>query len=296
MIKNKKSIPYYFIIPALLITVLVHYFPIFWGIFLSFKKIDMKNFSKFMNAPLTISNFIDIFKQETYLLAIRNILLFVAITIPVTYIISLFIALYINRKFAFKSIIIWIILLPYITPDTVVYSMFRYMFTTYTGIVNQMLLVLRIIDKPLFWLKGASQIWPIIIATIWKSTSFGTLILLAGLENIPDYIYEASRIDGANIWYRFKYITWPLLKPVSYTLLLVSIIWNFYAFNQFYVLLGPFGPDHYAIVPTVLIRQTAFFGFNIGLASAMSTLLLIVVLIFTTIYFKVQQKQEAEIW
>ena len=90
--RNKKLIPYYFIMPALLITVLIHYFPILWGIFLSFKKIDMKNFSKFMNAPLVISNFIDIFYNKTYLLAIRNVLLFVAITIPLTYIISLFIS------------------------------------------------------------------------------------------------------------------------------------------------------------------------------------------------------------
>ncbi len=294
--KNKTALS--FILPALTITVMIFYFPMFWGILVSFQNINLNNFSKYLQSPFAgFGNFIKIFKSSDsiYFKSIKNILFYVAITIPIGFIFSFFFAIILNRNFKTKNFFRLIILLPYITPDAVIYTMWRYMFTTYSGIVNQILLSLEIIDTPVLWLIGDFQMWPVIIASIWKIVSFGTLMLLTGLENIPDYVYEASLLDGANALQRFKFITIPLMKPIISTLLLVNIIWHFYAFNQFYVLLGSAGAGRIydnATVPTIFIRDTAFFQYNHGIAAAMSTLLLIVVLFFTSIYFKIQKKEE----
>jgi multiple sugar transport system permease protein len=301
MYKNKrlnKNQPLFFILPALFFIIIIQYIPVFWGILLSFRKINMYNLSEFYSAPfIGFNNFNDLIHPDSlYFHSIKNILFFVIITVPVSYILSLGFALFIKKEFILKPFFIWLILLPYITPDTVVYSMWRNMFSTYTGIINQVLLHFQIVNKNIPWLNGSLQMYPVIIAFVWKSVSFGTLILLSGLEGIPDYVYESASLDGAGFFRKFIFVTWPLLKQVTYAFFFVSVINSLYSFNQFVVMLSQYGFNLNAIVPSVLIHAQAFRGFNIGHASAMAVVLLFFVLGLSAFYFIFQDKNEEKIW
>lgn len=110
-------------------------------------------------------------------------------------------------------------------------------------------------------------------------------ILQAGLQSISKDLYEAAMVDGAGPWHRFRHITLPLLAPVSRTLILLSILWNYNAFNQFHVMLGR-DPGLAADVPSTLILRESFTTFDFGVGSAMSLALMAIMLIFTAIYLR----------
>ncbi|MFW6035796.1 MAG: carbohydrate ABC transporter permease, partial [Halothermotrichaceae bacterium] len=157
---------------------------------------------------------------------------------------------------------------------------------------NEMLMQLGIIQKNIVWLVGNRSMWAVIIAAIWKGWPFGTLIFLAGLQSVPADLYDAAKIDGANIWQRFKYITWAYIKPVLGTLTILNILWNFNAFNQFRVMFGEVQGKS-TEVPATLIQRQAFSHFKYGMGSALSVIWMLILVVITIVYlyfFRIRSK------
>jgi multiple sugar transport system permease protein len=220
------------------------------------------------------------------------VLIYGLVTIPAGYLLGLLGALLLNRKFVGRTLVRGLILLPYITPDSVAYNVWRFIFQARIGIVNKYLMALGLIQEPLIWLVGDRALYAVIVASIWKGWPFACLILLAGLQGIDPQLYEAARIDGASSWQQFFHITFPLLKPVSKTLLMLNLIWNFHAFNQFYILLG--ADPGQAHVPSTFILQEAFKNLHYGLGSAMAVVLMIVILILTAFSLRLRRGSSYE--
>ncbi|NSW76620.1 MAG: sugar ABC transporter permease [Candidatus Atribacteria bacterium] len=271
----------------------VHVIPILWGGYLSFLDLDIYTVTQWSKAPFVgFRNFLTVFSPRTdtgvrYLRSIGNVIYYGLVTIPAGYFIGLGVAMLLNRKFWGRTLVRGLILLPYITPDSVVYNVWRFIFQARIGLVNKYLLFLGIIQEPAIWLVGDRAIYAVMVASIWKGWPFSCLVLLAGLQSVPPELYEAARIDGASKWQIFRYVTFPMLKPVSGTLLLLSAIWNFHAFNQFYILLGTDpGKAH---VPSTFILQEAFVNFHFGLGAAMSLFLTVVVLSMTVFVLKIRK-------
>lgn len=143
------------------------------------------------------------------------------------------------------------------------------------------------------WLVGRNTIWAVIIASIWKGWPLTSLMLLAGLQTIPMELYEAAKIDGASAWQCFKYITLSYLKPVIKTIMIMNILWNFHAYNQFVVLFGENVGIH-AEVPNTLIMREAFENYNYGQGSALSVILMLMMLTITIVYLYVFRAQRDE--
>ncbi len=287
-----------FTLPALIATLFVHAIPILWGISISFFKLEQDTLTRFFNAPFNgIQNFINVFMSgtevgEKFINSMFNILLFGFICIPIGFLISFLVALLLNQNFIGRTIVRGLVLLPWLTPDSVMYNVWRFIFYSRTGIIDKYLLALGVINEPIIWLIGDRAIYAVILANIWKGWPLGALILLAGLQNIPNDLYEAAKIDGANVWQRFWHITFPMLLPVSSTILTMSFIWNFHAFNQFFVLLG--GGDasttSRAAVPSLIILR---YGFNLqeyGQGSAMAVIMLLIIFILT--FFIILNRRE----
>lgn len=295
--KSTSRIALYFILPALIATLIVHVIPIVWGVYISFVDLDVKTLAKWSQAPFVgFQNFIEVFTSETdigerFLNSIKNIILYGIIVIPTGYVISLSIALVMHQKFVGRTLVRGIILLPYITPDAVMYNVWRFIFQARIGLVNKYLMALGVIHEPKIWLVGDNALWAIIISSMWKGWPFACLILLAGLQSIPVELYEAATIDGANWKQRFRFITFPMLWPVSQTLLLISTIWTFHAFNQFYVMAGGDTSSKVA-VPALVILREAFTKLHYGLGSAMAVLVLLVVFALTFVSI-LRRKEEA---
>ncbi len=286
---NKKSIGYLFILPAVLGMLFVHVLPMSWGILISFRDLTIRNIRDWTTAPfIGLGNYINAFNPATtigqrYLESLYNIFFFGLITISVGFLIGLGVALMLNKPFVGRTFVRGLILIPYITPDSVAYNFWRFIFQSRIGILNEMLLKIGIIQEPLIWLVGENTMWAVIIAATWKGWPFVTLMLLAGLQSIPTDIYEAAKIDGATPWQQFKFITLPFLKPVIKTIMIMNILWNFHAYNQFRVLFGT-NPGRSAEVPNTLIMREAFENYNYGQGSALSVLLMLIMLTITLIY------------
>jgi len=286
----------WFLLPAIFGMLFVHFIPILWGIYISFLDLDLYTIASPWTAPFVgFGNYVQIFTSgmdvgTKFIRSLWNVIFFGIITVPAGYIIGLAVALLLNQKFVGRNLVRGLVLLPYITPDSVCYNVWRFIFQARIGLVNKILMDLNLIKEPLIWLVGERGIYAVMVASIWKGWPFASLILLAGLQSIPHELYEAARIDGANKWQQFINITFPMLLPISGTLLLLSSIWNFHAFNQFYVMLSS-DPGAGADVPSTLILREAFSNLHYGLGSAMSTVLMAIIMIMTVISIKARREE-----
>ncbi|NLG70266.1 MAG: sugar ABC transporter permease, partial [Firmicutes bacterium] len=271
--------------------IFVHYLPMLWGLLVSLKEVNMYTVADWMHAPwLGLQNYATGFDPATrvgarFWRSLLNVTFFGAVTITAGYVIGMAVALLLNRPFPGQSLVRGLVLLPYITPDSVAYSVWRFIFQARIGLVNKWLLALGLVEEPPIWLVGWRSIYAVMVAAIWKGWPFASLVLLAGLQSIPAEIHEAAMIDGASPWQRFWRVTLPLLAPVSRTLILMSILWNYNAFNQFFIMLGR-DPGEAADVPSTLILRETFTSFNFGGGSAMSVALMIIMLVFTVLYLR----------
>lgn len=287
---------YLLILPAVLAMLFVHYIPMINGAIVSFKEINLFTVSRWLDAPwIGFANFVEGFDPQGRLGArfwrsLWNVTFFGAVTITAGYVIGMAVALLLNRPFPGRNVVRALILLPYITPDSVAYSVWRFIFQARIGLVNKWLLALGIIDEPELWLVGSKSIYAVMVASIWKGWPFAALILQAGLQTIPRELHEAAMIDGASSWQRFSNVTLPLLAPVTRSLVLLSILWNYNAFNQFHVMLGR-DPGVAADVPSTLILRESFTSFNFGVGSAMSLALMAIMLLFTVVYMRALRSQ-----
>lgn len=288
---KRNRIAYFLIIPALICMILVHILPMIWGFIISFSDLDLFTITDWSRVNLVgIRNYLEGLNSHTtigerFLRSLWNITYYAIVVISSGYFIGLGVALVLNQKFPGRTIVRGLVLLPYIIPDSVAYSVWRFMFQCRIGIVNKYLLSLGLISEPQIWLIGDKAIYGVMIASIWKGWPFTYLILLAGLQSIPFDLYDAAKIDGASAWHRFRFITFPLLMPVTTVLLLLSTLWTYNAFNQFYVMLGR-DPGMAADVPSVLILREAFELFHYGIGSAMSVILMLIMLVFAIFYLK----------
>lgn len=276
---------------------LVHYLPMLWSFYIGVHEVNLYTVTNWMSAPFNgVANFLAGFDPHTTLgarsvRALANILLYSAVTIAAGYVIGLAVALLLNHQFTGRTLVRSLILLPYITPDSVAYNVWRFILQSRIGILNRYLLSLGLAKSPPMWLIGAPALWSVVVASVWKGWPFACLILLAALQKIPAELHEAARVDGASPWQQFRYITLPQLKSVTRTLLLLNTLWNLNAFNQFFVMLGR-DPGLEADVPSTLILREAFSNFNFGVGSAMSIVLMGVLLLLTVIYIRALRANE----
>lgn len=283
---------YIMILPAVLAMLLVHYMPMLWGFYISVHDVNLFTMANWTSAPFVgIRNFVAGFDGSTAIGArafrsLVNIVVYSVVTITAGYVMGLAVALLLNQEFRGRTLMRGLILLPYITPDSVAYNVWRFIFQSRIGILNRYLVQFGLVAEPTVWLIGKSALWAVVVASVWKGWPFAALVLLAALQKIPQELYEACRVDGASSWQQFWCITLPFLRPVSVTLILMSILWNFNAFNQFFIMLGR-DPGVAAEVPSTLILREAFSNFNYGIGSALSIILMMILLVITVIYLRV---------
>ena len=188
-------------------------------------------------------------------------------------------------------------LFPWVVPTYVTGLLWGFMWQKEIGVINIVLVDwLRLFPSKPFWLLGPNTMWAIIIPTVWRYWPLSMLMLLAGMQSIPDELYEAAEIDGASGWKKFWAITFPMLKPVWAILLLFGLIYNTYSFNIVIMMFG-FGagyPGEWGDLMMTNIFRNTFQQWSFGVGAAASVLLLIVMVVIVNFWFKFYQKAEAE--
>jgi len=299
---QKNRVAYLFILPTVLGMLLLHLVPIVQGFYMSLLELNQFTLNQYLGAPfIGLRNFYDILINTRSPIrlglfeATRNTIIYTILVTFGTLSIGMIVALMVNREFKGKGLVRTLFMFPWVVPTYVTGILWGFMWQKEVGIINILLKdVFHVVaDKP-FWLIGPNTLWAIIIPTIWRYWPFSMLLLLAGLQQIPEELYEAADIDGASPWKKFWMITWPLLKPVWAIQILFGLIYNVYGFNIVIMMFG-FGagfPGEWGDILMTNIFRNAFMQWNFGMGAAISVLLMLTMILIVTVWFRFYQKAE----
>lgn len=201
-----------FLIPALTVVAVILIFPVLQTLFLSLERNTTTIFGPLNFAG--IANYLKLFHSERFLTALGNTLVFAAGTVPLELAFGLGLAVLLNKSLPARGLVRMAILFPWALPTALNALMWRWMFNTEFGFFNAVLVDTGIAHQHVNWLGVIPlAMYSMMAVSIWKTSSFIALLLLAGLQSIPSEVYEAGRVDGTTTWSEFRYITLPLLRP-----------------------------------------------------------------------------------
>lgn len=287
-IQKKKGLTIYtkqslwglsFVLPAFIFFAIFAFYPMINAFFISFTDYNLMNDPKFVG----LENYARMLSDARFKITINNTMGFViGSTIP-TILLSLGLALVLQRNFIGRDFVRTLYFLPIVFSGVVVSIVWRLLYHP-SGLINT-LLGPFIQDTPRWITSGSMAPWALIILNIWQSVGFYMVIFIAGLQNIPDDFYDAARVDGASSAQSFWYITLPLLKPTTLLVVVISIINFFQTFTYQYVMTKG-GPSDATNVISLFIYLNAFQYQYMGYASAMSIIMFIFIMILTLIQFR----------
>lgn len=270
--------------PVLVWLLLYKYIALFWNVVLSF-------FDRSYTGEMTfvgLENWSMVLQDPVFPTALRNTIILFG-TIPVGIALALFIAILLNQTFPGSKMFRSVFFLPYITMMVAVAVIWQYMFHTEQGVINYMLLNIGLISEPISWLGDSVwALFSVFLVHIWKTTGFYVIIILAGLQTIPQQVYEVSRIDGASRWQQFRYLTLPLLKPTLGVCTLVGVVISFRLFDVILVMTDGGPGNSTEILLTWIYKQSFSYG-DFGYGAALSVIMVMATFIVAYIGLKLQQ-------
>jgi multiple sugar transport system permease protein len=198
-----------------------------------------------------------------------------------------------NQKFRGRGAARALILIPWIVPGIVAATTWAWMFHSEFGIVNYGLLEAGLVDGPVGWLTDPNLVMPALIAVnVWKMFPFVAVMVLAGLQAIPESLYEAARVDGATFVEEIRYITLPQLRPILASITLLLLIWGLNGITIIYAMTKG-GPANRSLITPIQIYKQGFEFFRFGEAAALSVMFFCVVLVFVAAYIRTFGRREA---
>jgi len=273
-----------FLAPSLLGVILFLLIPIVMVIGLSLVQWNMLTPMKWVG----LSNYVNIFEFDGFGHSLIVTAYYVILNIPIQTAFALGMAMLLRSKHAGSGVIRIIAVLPFLSTPVAMGVVWNWIFNP-TGLVNQFLGHLGITGPA--WLSNEATAMPVIaFANIWQYAGYNMLFFLAGLGAIPLTLYEAAALDGATKWEQFRRVTLPLLRPTMLFVLVTGVIGSFQVFDTVYVMTNG-GPGNATQVASLNIYNTAFTGFRIGEASAMSVVLFLIILAITVVQFRYFNKR-----
>lgn len=281
---KQKLTPYMFVLPNLLVFGIFIIYPAFYGLYISFNKWDIISKPSFVG----LSNFINIFNNPTFLDTLRRTFIYVGISVPLMFTLALVMAIGLDKKIKGRGAFRAIFYMPAMLSFIIIGVSWKWILGDNFGIVNYILELIGM--QPISWLTTPTLAFAIVIlVTVWARAGYFMVIFLAGLQGISGVYYEAAEIDGASKWQQFVHITLPMLKPTSLVVVVLSTISVFKMFDLI-IALTQGGPGRATTFLVQDIYLMAFERGNLGLASAMSVVLFVILSILTIIQFKVSAR------
>lgn len=286
-LKRKEiSSAYLFLLPVLLLLLLFYIIPTIMAFFVSMTDYSM------LESPvwLGVGNYIKIIHDPVFLKSIVNTVLYSLIYIPGNIVLAFILALMLLQPFVkMKGTWLTMLYLPRMTSMVVASFIWLWLYQPDYGLLNNLLSYVGI--PPQKWIYSSSAVLPsVALVTIWKEVGYTTVLVIAGLEGIPKDFYDASEVDGATKWQTFWKITIPLLKPVLLLVIIRTTIESFRVFTQIFVMTKG-GPANASTTIIHQIYQTGFEYMRLGEASAMSFILLFILVIVFIPYFRMLREK-----
>jgi multiple sugar transport system permease protein len=271
---------YLFMLPVLLVLGMFVILPIGFALFLAFQKV--KFFGGIEYQFVGWRNFARLAADDRLGIALQNTVQYVAIVVPAQTALALLLAVTLNSGIRGQGVWRVLYFLPTVTSSAVLTLMFMWIYNT-DGLLNR---GLSAIGLPTYnWLGDPSvALKGIMLMNIWSTAPFFMVIYLAALQDIPRSLYEAAQLDGANAWQQFRYITLPMLRPITFFVAATGLIGTFQLFDQSYIFSnGSGGPNNATLTVVLLIYQAVFRDLQMGYAAAIALLLAVVIITLTLI-------------
>jgi len=293
----KGATPYLLVLPAILLELLIHIIPMLVGIWMSFIKLTQFFIANWREAPAAgLSNYtiaMDFSNPigRSLLHSFTVSILYTMIVVGLAWLFGMSAAAVLQNGFRGRGTLRTLFLVPYSLPIYAGVITWSFMLQRDNGLVNHVLVNnLHLLDNPPFWLIGNNAFVSMAIVALWRSWPFAFLMIMAGMQSIPDDVYQAASVDGAGVWQQLRYITLGMLRPVNVVLVLMLFLWTFNDFNTPFVLFGPTPPVSADLI-SIHIYDNSFVNWNFGLGAAMSVLLLLFLLVVTGAYLLITNRR-----
>lgn len=282
--------PLPYILPTVLYLLALTVYPLFYSLYLAFQTYTTQTNSFHF---VGFANFVELATDPVFLASFRNTLIFTVAVTVAEVLLGLLIALFFERDFIGKALLRTALIIPMLSTPMVVGLMWRFLLNADWGVLNWLLHFVGI--GPINWV-GQSP-WSLIslmLVDIWQWTGFAFLMLYAGLQTLPEELFEAAKVDGANAWQRFFYIKLPLLRALLIILTIFRSVDAFRSFDTVFALTYG-GPGTNSYLLSFYAYLTGFSFLRMGYASAIAYVMVIFVIIATTIMFRVLRRMGSEL-
>ncbi len=288
---RRERAGYLFIAPAMTLILVFFLGPVLAAFALSLTDFDIyalgdSAFLRFVG----LGNYVELFRNPLFWQALGNTAYFVAVGGPLSVLLSLAAALLINDKLVrFKTVFRTAYFLPVVTTLVAVAVVWRYIYHPRYGLLNYALAQVGI--DPINWLGDPTWAMPaIILMAAWKNFGFTMIIFIAGLQSIPETLYEAARMDGANRWRQFRHVTLPMLSPTFVFVTIITMIGYFQLFAEPYVMTQG-GPANSTMSVVLFMYEQGFRWWNLGEAAAVAFVLLVIILAVTVVQLRLRRPE-----
>ena len=278
--------PWWFVAPALLVIAVFFFLPIVAALLISLTDFDIYALADLANLRFVgFGNYLKLLQTPSFWQALGNTLYFVGAGVPLSIAASLGAALLLHSRLTrFKPFFRTALFAPVVTTLVAVAVIWRYLFNTRYGLLNYALGGLGI--DPIDWLGDPHWAMPaIILFAVWKNFGYNMIIFLAGLQSIPEELYEAARIDGASVWRQFASVTLPMLSPVVMLVGILTIAGYFQLFAEPYVMTQG-GPLQSTVSVLYFMYEEGFKWWNLGSASAVAFILFLLIFAVTALQLR----------
>ena len=274
-----------FVVPALIPLTVFWIYPILRSMLLSLTDWDYMSPSY---SFVGLSNYVALFKDTRLYSALWNTFVFGIGTVIPTIIGGMILALLLQKAFRGDGIFKFILFSPWITPTVAISIVWTWIYEPDVGIANH---VLKFFHLPaLQWINSSSTaMLAVIIVTVWKSLGYAMIFYITALEKVPKELYEANALDGANSWQRFRDVTLPYISPTTFFLVIITMVNSLQAYDQIQILTqgGPSGSTRTLLY---MYYQLGFEEFNMGQATAVAMILILITVMLSLIQFVVSKK------
>lgn len=274
-----------FVVPALIPLTVFWIYPILRSMLLSLTDWDYMSPSY---SFVGLSNYVALFKDTRFYSALWNTFVFGIGTVIPTIIGGMILALLLQKAFRGDGIFKFILFSPWITPTVAISIVWTWIYEPDVGIANH---VLKFFHLPVLqWINSSSTaMLAVIIVTVWKSLGYAMIFYITALEKVPKELYEANALDGANSWQRFRDVTLPCISPTTFFLVIITMVNSLQAYDQIQILTqgGPSGSTRTLLY---MYYQLGFEEFNMGQATAVAMILILITVMLSLIQFVVSKK------
>jgi len=276
------------ILPAILVMGLFTVYPLFEGLRIAFTN---ANLLKEGVRYIGFQNFIRLLSDEIFWISLYHSVLLTTVVVVLQFVLGLILALAMNQKLPGMSLFKNVIMASWVIPVAATVILFKFMAQPDIGLINIVIRSLGIEDLNRYWLGDPDVALPfIMLLHLWRNVPFYGVAFLAAMQAIPQSLYEAADIDGANSWYKFYYITLPGIRSMVIVMVTIHVLWTFNNFDFVYLATGG-GPVNATDVLPVYVYRQCWSSYTVGYGASIGTVMLLLLMLYFIAFIKISERE-----